>query len=258
MKTPIVFNIQKFSIHDGPGIRTTIFFKGCPLRCAWCHNPESQRYQIETMIKKNNKQETVGREYTVRELVKEAQKDQLFYEQSGGGVTLSGGEVMTQNIDFIEELVKELHRVGISVAIDTCGVAPFKNYERILPYVDLFLYDLKFIHSDLHAKYTGRPNDLVLNNLVRLNEHHANISLRLILLEGINADDTTLLETIDWLKQEKINLYSVHLLPYHEFGKDKYAGLQREWHKFTPPSEERLAAIQELLTTHYSPVYIGG
>lgn len=258
MATPVVFNIQKFSIHDGPGVRTTIFFKGCPIRCAWCHNPESQRYQIETMTKKNGKEETIGKHYTVRELVKEAQKDQLFYEQSGGGVTLSGGEVMTQNIEYIEALVKELQRVGISVAIDTCGVAPFSHYERILPYVDLFLYDLKFLHSPLHTKYTGRGNELVLDNLIKLNYHQAKIDLRLILLEGINADEPTLLATLDWLQQEKINLTSIHLLPYHEFGKDKYTGLDREWQKFDAPSEESLAEIKALFSQHYQAVHIGG
>lgn len=258
MATPVVFNIQKFSIHDGPGVRTTIFFKGCPIRCAWCHNPESQSYQIETMYKKNGKEEIVGKHYTVQELIKEAQKDQLFYEQSGGGVTLSGGEVMTQNMEFIQQLVKGLHRIGISVAIDTCGVAPWKNYERILPYVDFFLYDLKFIHSPLHQKYTGRGNELVLSNLKKLSEHQGRIYLRLILLEGINADDETIQSTINWLKEERIQLDSISLLPYHEFGKDKYERLNRVWEKFKAPQEERLEEIKHSYNKEYPVVQIGG
>lgn len=259
MSTPVVFNIQKFSVHDGPGIRTTIFFKGCPIRCAWCHNPESQRYEAETMLKKNGKSEVVGKHYTVQELVKEALKDILFYEQSGGGVTLSGGEVMTQNIEYIEALVKELHRKGVSVIIDTCGVAPFSHYERVLPYVDMFLYDLKFIRSPLHTKYTGRANDLVLNNLKKLSAHDAKIDLRLILLEGINADYETIAETVAWLEEEQINIHSVHLLPYHEFGKDKYQRLNREWQAgFEAPSDERLAEIKTDLKQYYREVEIGG
>ncbi|MBP1042539.1 glycyl-radical enzyme activating protein [Vagococcus sp. BWB3-3] len=258
MTVPVIFNIQKFSVHDGPGIRTTVFFKGCPIRCAWCHNPESQLYQIEEMPKKNGKMERVGQSYTLPELIKEIAKDQLFYEQSGGGVTLSGGEVMTQDMAFIEPLVKQLKRKGISVAIDTCGVAPFANYERLLPYVDLFLYDLKFIDSQLHETYTGTSNELVLANLRKLSEAQANIDLRLIMLEGINADDETAVATISWLKAENIAVSSVHLLPYHEFGKEKYLRLNRESQSFQAPSDERMAELQNLWTAHYQPVKIGG
>ncbi len=258
MTVPIIFNIQKFSVHDGPGIRTTVFFKGCPIRCAWCHNPESQLYQIEEMPKKNGKMERVGQSYTLPELIKEIAKDQLFYEQSGGGVTLSGGEVMTQDMAFIEPLVKQLKRKGISVAIDTCGVAPFANYERLLPYVDLFLYDLKFIDSQLHETYTGTSNELVLANLRKLSEAQANIDLRLIMLEGINADDETAVATISWLKAENIAVSSVHLLPYHEFGKEKYLRLNRKSQSFQAPSDERMAELKNLWSAHYQPVKIGG
>lgn len=258
MAVPLIFNIQKFSLHDGPGIRTTIFFKGCPIRCAWCHNPESQLYQRENMPKKNGKTELVGKAFTVAELIKEIEKDQLFYEQSGGGVTLSGGEVMTQNMAFIEPLVQQLKRKGISVAIDTCGVAPFANYQRLLPYVDLFLYDLKFIDSSLHERYTGTSNELVLDNLKQLSDHQARIDLRLILLEGINADNQRMAETMAWLKTEKISVASVHLLPYHQFGKEKYERLNRAWQSFQAPSEERLVEIKERWEDYYPVVKIGG
>lgn len=258
MTIPVIFNSQKFSVHDGPGIRTTVFFKGCPIRCAWCHNPESQLYQVENMPKKNGKEELVGKEYSLQALIKEIEKDQLFYDQSGGGVTLSGGEVMTQDMTYIESLVKSLKRKGISVAIDTCGVAPFENYQRLLPYVDLFLYDLKFIDGALHKTYTGTSNELVLDNLKKLSEAQAKIDLRLILLEGINADNQTMADTISWLKEEKINLTAVHLLPYHEFGKDKYQRLGRQWQSFQAPSEERLADIKALWEQHYQPIKIGG
>ena len=178
---PLVFNIQKFSTHDGDGVRTTIFFKGCPLKCRWCHNPESQRYEKELIFHHNKcvvcgkcvvkcpqqansivdgklvfdrdkctacgvctdwcikeAREIAGKEYTVDELVKEAKKDQIFYEQSGGGVTLSGGEVMAQNIDYIEQLCKRLHREGISVFIDTSGYTKYENLKRLIPFADVF------------------------------------------------------------------------------------------------------------------------
>lgn len=256
MTAPLIFNIQKFSVHDGPGIRTTIFFKGCPIRCAWCHNPESQSFQNETILTKDGQEEIVGRSYSIDELVKEIEKDTMFYEQSGGGVTLSGGEVMSQNMNYLESLVKTLKSRGISVVIDTCGVAPFKHYQRLLPYVDLFLYDLKFIHSALHTSYTGISNRLVLENLKKLSHAGAALDLRLIMLDGLNSDDKTVQKTIDWLQEERIQLASVHLLPYHEFGKDKYPRLRRESPTlFAAPSYERLTRIREQFGQYY-PTFI--
>ena len=258
MQVPIVFNIEKFATHDGPGIRTTIFFKGCPIRCAWCHNPESQKYRVETIQRQNGKQETVGQKYTVEELIHEVKKDQVFYEHSGGGVTLSGGEVMAQDMDYMEALASGLKELGISIAIDTSGVAPEANFKRLLPYSDLFLYDLKMLDSTLHRQYTGHGNELVLSNLKFLNEHGAKICLRLILLEGINTSDAQILQMIDWLQTEEIQADSIHLLPYHEFGKEKYRGLQRTWQKFETPSEERVMAIKAMYEKYCPTVKIGG
>lgn len=256
---PLVFNIQKFSVHDGPGIRTTLFFKGCPIRCLWCHNPESQCYEVENIETKEGKVEVVGKDYTVNELVKEVEKDIIFYEQSGGGVTLSGGEVMTQDMDYVAPLVKKIQSKGISVAVDTCGVAPFENFERILPYVDYFLYDLKFINSQLHKEYTGVGNELVLDNLKKLSEHGATIHLRLILLEGLNTSDEVIEETVAWLKMNNISVSIINLLPYHEFGFDKYKRLGRKDPQlFKAPSEERQEQIKQLLESHQYKVKIGG
>ncbi|HLQ41093.1 MAG TPA: 4Fe-4S cluster-binding domain-containing protein, partial [Tetragenococcus sp.] len=130
MKKPVIFNIQKFSVHDGPGIRSTVFFKGCPIRCKWCHNPESQNYHAELMKNKDGVEETIGKEYPIKELVNELLKDQLFYDQSGGGVTFSGGEVMTQPQHYVVETARRLHGRGINLAIDTCGVAPEENFAK--------------------------------------------------------------------------------------------------------------------------------
>lgn len=258
MGIPAVFNIQKFSIHDGPGIRTTVFFKGCPLKCRWCHNPEGINYQVETIRTKDGKSEMVGKHYTVDELVKEMEKDQIFYEQSGGGVTLSGGEVMSQDMNFITELVQRLKRKGISVVIDTSGVAAFKNFEKILPYVDRFLYDLKFISSPLHKEYTGVPNDLVLENLKKISDAGGTISLRLIQLDGLNNSEREMDQTIQWLKENNIHIDEVNLIPYHEFGSDKYGRLGQQAEIFNKPDDLTLKNTQKKWEANHYKVKIDG
>ena len=300
MKTALIFNIQKFCVHDGPGIRTTVFFKGCPLNCQWCHNPESQSFQRELLLNPekcgycgrcekicaqsamkvtettvshdpkrcvlcekcvdycvNNAREIAGKEYTVSELMKEIEKDRPFYEQSGGGVTLSGGEVLSQ-IDFVEELVKACAQQGISVAIDTCGYAPFSSFERILNNVDVFLYDLKIMDSELHRQYTGQDNSLILDNLRRLSANNANIILRLPLIDEINTTDKNINEVIYFCKNFTIS--TVNLLPYHNIGRGKYRRLNRRYgdEAFACPTDERLAEIQSKLEQAGFKVKIGG
>lgn len=259
MKRPTIFNIQKFSTHDGPGIRTTIFFKGCQIRCEWCHNPESQKYGPEIMLNKYGKEEMIGKEYSLSELVKKIQADQIFYDQSGGGVTFSGGEVMAQEMDYVVALAKECQRLGISVAIDTCGVAPTENYRRILPYADLFLYDLKFTDSQKHHLYTGAGNQLVLENLRFLAKNQATINLRLILLDEINAEKVDAEAIINWLAQEEIHVSEISLLPYHDFGRDKYERLKRVCtQNFKKPTEEKVALVQKTYQAAGYQVTIGG
>ena len=204
-----ITNIQKFSIHDGDGIRTSVFFKGCPLKCEWCHNPETQRYEREiqydpdkctgcgscvrvcpshAVVLEDGKpvtdrkactlcgrcenfcpagiREVVGKEYTVKELVRELMKDQIFYEDSGGGVTFSGGEVMTMDMDYILAAARELHRQDITLTIDTCGYVPYEKFESLLPYVDTFLYDVKVMDPEIHRKYIGTDNKLITGILI--------------------------------------------------------------------------------------------
>ena len=217
-----------------------VFFKGCPLSCLWCHNPESQRRPKELMVfhdrctlcgecvKRcpaqaisltqdkvvldrdactacgvctdwclNNAREIAGREYTVQELVKEAEKDRMFYESSGGGITLSGGEVMIQDMDFIEKLCRILHGKGYSVNIDTCGYAPYGNFKRILPFVDTFLYDIKAMDPEIHKHFMGVDNALILENLKKLNEDGASISIRIPTIDGVNADEAFMNQVIE-------------------------------------------------------------
>ncbi|TCO74824.1 trans-4-hydroxy-L-proline dehydratase activase [Marinisporobacter balticus] len=299
MKKGRIINIQKYCVHDGPGIRTTVFFKGCPLNCWWCHNPESQKFEKEMMYNHekctmcgecekrcegkgikltenifydptkcvfcencidfciNNAREMIGKEYTISELMKEIKKDQMFYQESGGGVTLSGGEVMTQ-ITFVEELVRRCKENGMHVAIDTCGYVPFYSFERILDNTDIFLYDIKLIDSKRHEKYTGKPNELILDNMKKLSEKGANIHLRIPLIEGINTDGENIEGIIKFASDLKIS--KVNLLPYHEIGSDKYKRLNMDYKKggMVRPTDQRLEEIKAMFKESKFEVKIGG
>lgn len=268
----IITNIQKFSIHDGDGIRTTVFYKGCPLRCEWCHNPETQRYEREMQVDPDkctgcgacakvcpNRaivmtdgrpvldktrcnfcgkctnycpmgiREIIGKEYTIKELVKELLKDQMFYEDSGGGVTLSGGEVMTMDTEYLTALAKELKRQDVTLTIDTCGYVPYKRFQAILPYVNTFLYDVKVMDPELHKKYIGVDNRLILENLVRLSEDGARIYIRIPTVKEVNGNKQNMLDTIAFLKEHDIHPPQVNLLPYHDTGSGKYRKLDMEY-----------------------------
>ena len=301
---PLVFYTQKFSTHDGDGVRTTIFFKGCPLKCRWCHNPESQRYEKELIFHHNKcvvcgkcvvkcpqqansivdgklvfdrdkctacgvctdwcikeAREIAGKEYTVDELVKEAKKDQIFYEQSGGGVTLSGGEVMAQNIDYIEQLCKRLHREGISVFIDTSGYTKYENLKRLIPFADVFLYDIKAIDSEEHKDYIGVDNALILENLVKLSNDGAGIYARLPIIGKVNATDEYINSVIRFLEDNHVKVQQVNLLPYHDIGKGKYASLDRPYDEasMVKPDKELMEHFKTMFEEHgFTKVLIGG
>ena len=200
------------------------------------------------MVDKDQKEKQVGTEYSIPELVKLLKKDQIFYDQSGGGVTLSGGEVMVQNMDYVLELVKALDRQGISVVIDTCGYAPKENFEKILPYTELFLYDLKMLDDEKHRKYTGVSNQRILENLKFLSDQGAAVELRMIMVPDINMEETDIAAVVQWLKKEKIKLKKITLLPYHDFGRDKYRQLSRECtQNFRKPEMEELEQVKEML-----------
>lgn len=305
MDTPYVFNIQKYSIHDGDGIRTSIFFKGCPLSCAWCHNPESQRYHKELMLFHDrctacgscvkrcpegvnsimdgklvmdrdkctacgictdwclqNAREIAGKEYTIQELVKEAEKDRMFYEDSGGGITLSGGEVMCQDMDYIEKLCRILYNKGYRVNIDTCGYVPYENFQRILPYIDTFLYDIKAMDPEVHKHFIGVDNTLILENLKKLSADGATLNIRIPTIEGVNATEEFMNQVIDFLQQNQISVKQVNLLPYHNTGMHKYKKLDRpydEEEELKAPSKERMELFKDIFMKHgFSNTKIGG
>ena len=161
-----IFNIQRYSLHDGSGIRTLVFLKGCFLRCRWCCNPESQRYDIETMTT-NGKTETVGRDITVAEVMHQIERDRHYYRRSGGGITISGGEALAQP-DFTHDLLKTAHESGIHTAMESTAIADYSVIEKILPYLDEFLLDIKHMNAAKHKDFTGRANDIALQNAGRI------------------------------------------------------------------------------------------
>jgi len=268
-KYGLIFNIQHFSLHDGPGIRTIIFLKGCPLHCEWCSNPESQSgypeityneeicIQCETCvsvcpkfaIKKKNNQIIINREFcdycgicsnncptkamqlkgermSVEQVINIVEKDREFYETSGGGVTISGGEPLYQP-KFLEKLLEECHNRNIHTVIETSGYSTWANLEAIIPYTDLFFYDLKIMDSDKHLYYTGVPNNLILDNLEKLQKKTDQIVIRIPVIPGINDDNKNLSLLINFLRN--IRFRRIELLPYHSYGEKKYKMLGRNY-----------------------------
>ena len=214
----IVFDIKRGGVKDGPGIRTSVFLKGCPLRCAWCHNPESQASEIQRAVTTD---EVCGREMSVDEVMGEVLRDAVFYRTSGGGVTFTGGEPMLQ-FDFLKELCAAARAAGLHVAVDTSGYAPWERFAELLPLVDLFLYDLKCMDSARHAKLTGVPNELILENLTALDAAGAKTWIRCPVVPGLNDSDEDLLAVRNFVARMR-HVEKVDMLPYHPIGLEKYA-----------------------------------
>ena len=197
----------------------------------------------------------------MKALVKEIMKDRMFYEQSGGGVTLSGGEVMTMSSDYIVAIAKELQKEEISLTIDTCGYVPFKKFEAILPYVDTFLYDVKVMDPELHKQYIGVDNHLILENLVKLSEAGARIYIRIPTVKEVNGNEKNMLDTIQFLKEHNITPAQVNLLTYHNTGSSKYPKLDMEYqgNDLHAPSKEEMEGFVKLFKdAGYLNTKIGG
>ena len=252
-----IFNIQRFSIHDGPGIRTIVFFKGCYMRCAWCSNPESQRYEIERMVE-GGREKVVGRDVTVDEIMPEILSDLPYYRRSGGGVTLSGGEVLAQ-AEFAAELLRECQAHGLHTAIESAASLPYEKIELLLPYLDLFLMDIKLMDSDMHTEYTGVGNKIILENARRLAKSGVELIVRTPVIPGVN-DNAEQIRAIARFVRELGTVREHHLLPYHRLGQDKYFGLGRQYALMDvePPTAERMEYLRSVAEESGVRVQIGG
>lgn len=270
-----IFDIERNSFVDGPGIRTTVFFKGCNLKCKWCHNPESQAPEKEMMLYKDkcigcgkcrevcpnhlkkcdfcgkcelfcaaDARRICGKEYTVDEVLSEILKDKSFYETSDGGATFSGGECMLQ-IDFLCELLKKCKENGIHTAVDTAGNVPWKYFECIIPYTDMFLFDVKCISENLHIAGTGASNRLIIENLTTLSSvFKGSIFIRIPVIGSFN--DTK--EEMNKIKKflNNINFDKIELLPYHNMGNNKYTALNRVLPDYIVPDKNKMDKFQKI------------
>ncbi len=300
-----LYDIQGFSVQDGPGVRTTAFLKGCPLRCPWCHSPESQSFekQLSWMsmrclgteachdrcikacpkgaielggtrmdvvndcelqlihVKRDECDDCgicaescyaealylCGQDYTVEELVNRLLQDRKFYEKSGGGVTISGGEALYQ-IDFVVAVLKRLKEEGIHTALDTTGYADWSVVERTLPYVDLYLYDLKHMDNEKHNMMVKVPNDKILSNAIKLSENGANLQIRIPVIPMFNDDEENIRNTAEFCVKLGDAVSMIQLLPYHNMGVMKYLRISDEpVAEATPPSDAKMQKLKGIM-----------
>lgn len=253
-----IFNIQRFSIHDGPGIRTIVFFKGCFMRCAWCSNPESQSREIETLTE-GGKVKSVGYDVSVDDIMPEILADIPYYRRSGGGVTLSGGEVLCQ-AEFARELLAECKNMGLHTAIESAASSDYSKIEMLLPHLDLYLMDIKHIDGKKHKEYTGADNARILENARRVAESgKCEIIIRTPIVPGFN-DTAEEVRAISAFAASLPGVREHHLLPYHRLGQDKYSGLGRSYSMagVEPPSRERMEYLLSVAEESGLKCQIGG
>lgn len=270
----LIFNIQRYSIHDGGGIRTLVFFKGCPLHCPWCCNPESQNFDAEQVkikercikckICSHNSKDcpsdaitVFGKYMTVEDVVKEVEKDMIFYTTSAGGVTLSGGEVLSQ-APFAIELLKELKKLGVNTSIETSGQGSLKNLLEMSKYLDFILFDLKIINKEKALKVLGADVNVIINNLRTLVKIGKNVIPRIPLIPMYNTDEENINAIVSLIKE--LGLKEVHLLPFHQYGSKKYDYINKEYSlkDLKPPTNEEVNKIKVYMELQGLKVTVGG
>ena len=252
-----IFNIQRFSIHDGPGIRTIVFLKGCPLRCKWCCNPESQEWDIQQMTVAG-KPKTVGKDVTVGEVIEQVEKDRIYYRRSGfGGMTLSGGECTWQP-DFSAALLEEAKERGITTAIETTAHADISVIRRLLPFIDTVLMDIKHMDGDKHREYTTKDNSLILANAKIIANEAKRLIIRTPVVPTFNDTEAEIKAIADFARS--IGVKEMHLLPYHRIGSDKYAGLGRRYEMahINVPDKEKMQRLLDIVCSAGLNGQIGG
>lgn len=253
-----IFNIQRFSIHDGPGIRTIVFLKGCPLRCRWCCNPESQDWKPETIVTAGVSK-PVGRDVTVAEVLREIERDRVYYNRSGGGgVTLSGGECLWQP-EFSRALLCAAKELGISTAIETTGHAKIEIIRSLLPFVDTVLMDIKHTNAQKHKEFTTADNALILENAKIIAREAKHLIIRTPVIPTFNDSEEEIRSIAAFAKSLE-GVREMHLLPYHRIGSDKYAGLGRTYTMahIQPPPREQMQRLLEVVNATGLVGSIGG
>jgi pyruvate formate lyase activating enzyme len=263
----LIFSFKRYAIHDGPGIRVTFFMKGCPLDCWWCHNPEGKE-SCQVSVERTDRvgdmefksTEVVGREYTPAEIVSLAARDRVFMEQSGGGVTFSGGEPLLQHA-FLRETLSELKTAGYHTTVDTSGYAAPEKLRSVIPFTDLFLYDIKHLNPETHLKYTGVKNDVIISNLDMLLREGAEVWLRIPVIPGVTSGTAYMEELRKFIEARKPGkITMINLLPYHKTGSSKYRrfGLPDRMTAVTQVSDSRLEEYIEILNKTGIRVKKGG
>lgn len=244
-----IFDIQRYSIHDGYGIRTIVFLKGCIFRCRWCCNPESQRFETETMMQLG-KPKTMGRDVTVAEVMETVARDRPYYRRSGGGgLTLSGGECLCQPA-FARDLLRAAKEMGITTAIESAAGVPYEVIESVLPYLDQYLMDIKHMNPQKHKEFIGVTNERPLENARKVAASGmTELSIRVPTIPTFNDTPEEIL-AIARFADSLPNVRRIHLLPYHRLGRDKYEGLGREYlmGDVLPPTPEHMQKLKELVT----------
>ena len=262
----LIFNIKRYSIHDGPGIRVTFFMKGCPLSCWWCHNPEgisSDQEIIEHLNRVGDKEfvckEEAGKYYSVSDIIALLERERIFIDESGGGVTFSGGEPLMQ-AEFLTEALKSCRGNGYHTAVDTSGYSEPEIIKEIIPYTSLFLFDIKHMDEKKHIELTGKPNTLIFSNLNLVLDSGIDLNIRIPVIPGFNDDQENLASLKNLLKDARHgNLTKISLLPYHRIGKAKYErfGIPYRMNDTEQPSRGKMIQLKKYFSDLGIKVQIG-